>query len=120
MANAMQTNKIDAQCDKLATELSWQRFASKVVNFQLPRLHLTYSTCIWRLCWGDPIWVYRDFQHQETTALAGVALVKTSSVTKPTKFDISNSTNTSSRASVSDWSLWVRSICSSYLQDTRL
>jgi len=34
----LQTNKVDAQCDKLATELSWQRFASKVANLQLPFL----------------------------------------------------------------------------------
>ena len=48
--------KVDAQrqCDKLATELSRQRFAPKVANFQLPHLHLTYPTCIWRLCWGRP------------------------------------------------------------------
>jgi len=38
--------------DKLATELSWQRFVSKVANFQLPQLHLTYPTCIWRIRWG--------------------------------------------------------------------
>ena len=41
----MQTDNADAQCDKLATDLSWQRFASKVSNFQLPHLHLTYPTC---------------------------------------------------------------------------
>jgi len=35
---------MDAQFDKLATELSWQRFASKVANFQLPHMHLTYPT----------------------------------------------------------------------------
>jgi len=40
-ANVLQTNQVDAHCDKLATELSWQRFASKVANFQLPHLHLT-------------------------------------------------------------------------------
>jgi len=40
------------KCDKLATELSWQRFTSTVANFQLLQLHLTYQTCIWRLCWG--------------------------------------------------------------------
>jgi len=43
----LQTNYIYAQCDKLATELSWQRFASKVVN-------VSYPTCIWRLRWGSP------------------------------------------------------------------
>ena len=48
MTNVLQANKIDAQCGKLAMELSWQCFASKVANFQLPHLHLTYSTCIWR------------------------------------------------------------------------
>jgi len=35
MANMLQTNKVDAQCDKAATKLSWQRFTSKVANFQL-------------------------------------------------------------------------------------
>jgi len=32
MANVLQTNKVDAQCDKLVTELSWQCFGSKVAN----------------------------------------------------------------------------------------
>jgi len=41
-ANVLQTNKVDAQCDKLATELSSQRFASKVANLQLPHVR----TCI--------------------------------------------------------------------------
>jgi len=58
----------DTQCDKLVTELSWQRFASKVADFQLPHPHLSYITCIWRLRWGDPVlfefcW---DFWHQKT------------------------------------------------------
>jgi len=53
-ANVLQTNKVDAQCDKLATELSWQRFVSKVASFHLPHLHLTYPACIWRLCRGWP------------------------------------------------------------------
>jgi len=50
----------DDQCDKHATELSWQRlpcdgrrfqvtdiasYSSKIANFNLP-------TCIWRLRWG--------------------------------------------------------------------
>jgi len=48
----LQTSKVDAQCDKLVTELSWQCFASKVANFQLPHLHSTYRICIWRLHWG--------------------------------------------------------------------
>jgi len=54
MANVLQTNKVDAQCDKLVTELSWQCFASKVANFQLLHLRLTYPTCIWCLHWGWP------------------------------------------------------------------
>ena len=41
-------------CDKLAIKLSWQRFTPKVVNFQLPYLHLTCLTCIRRLRWGWP------------------------------------------------------------------
>jgi len=36
-ANMLQTNKVDAQCDILATELIWQRFASRVAKFQLPK-----------------------------------------------------------------------------------
>ena len=54
MANVLQTNKVDAECDKLATNLSWQCVASKVTNVHLPHLHLTYSICIWRLHWGWP------------------------------------------------------------------
>ena len=38
-ANVLQT-KVDARCDKLATELSWQRFVSKVANFRLLHMHL--------------------------------------------------------------------------------
>ena len=52
--NVLQTSNVDAQCDKLATELRWQRFASKFANLQLPHLHLTYPICIWRLRWGWP------------------------------------------------------------------
>jgi len=55
MPNVLQTNKVDAQCDKLATELSLQAFASKVVNFQLTNLHLAHLTCIWHLHYGDPV-----------------------------------------------------------------
>jgi len=54
-ANVLQTNDIDAQCSKLATKLSRQRFASKVTNCQQPHLHLTYPTCTWRLRWGHPV-----------------------------------------------------------------
>jgi len=49
MANVLQRHEMDAQCDKLATKLSWQCCTSKVANFQLLHLHLTYPTCIWRL-----------------------------------------------------------------------
>jgi len=66
-ANVLQTNNVDAQCDKLATELSWQRFASKVAIFQLPQVHLIYPTCIWRLRWGwTPFEFCWDFGHQKT------------------------------------------------------
>jgi len=64
-ANVLQTNKVDAQCDKLATELSWQRFVLKVANFQLPHLHLTYTTRIWRLHCRWPIWVLLRFSASE-------------------------------------------------------
>jgi len=57
---------VDAQCDKHATELSWQRFASKVTNFQPPHLHLTYPTCIWRLRYGvTQFWVLPRFSASE-------------------------------------------------------
>jgi len=56
-ANVLQTNNIDAHCDELATELSWQ-----LTNFQLPHLHLTNPTCIWRLGWGWPgLWFAEIF-----------------------------------------------------------
>jgi len=42
--NVQQKNKVDAQYDKLATELSWQRFASKVTNVELPHLHFPSRT----------------------------------------------------------------------------
>ena len=58
-------NKMDAQCDKLATELSWQCFVSKVANLQLPHVHLTYPTCTWRLRWDDPVWILLRFSVSE-------------------------------------------------------
>jgi len=64
-ANVLQTNKVDAQCDKPAIELSWQRFSSKVSNFQQPHLHLTYPTCICGLRSGDPVWVLTRFSASE-------------------------------------------------------
>jgi len=65
--NVLQTKEVDAQFDKLAPELSWQRFASKVGNLQLPHLHLTYPTCISRLYWGcRPFEFCQDFRRQKT------------------------------------------------------
>jgi len=58
------------KCDKLATELSWQRFAPKVDNFQLRHLHLTHDTCIWCLHWGDPVWVLPRFLAPENSPWA--------------------------------------------------
>ena len=61
-------NKVDAQCDKHATELSWQRFASKVANVQLPHLHLTYTSPAFGvrpIAWGDPVWVLPRFSSAE-------------------------------------------------------
>jgi len=56
----LQTNNVDAQCEKLATELRWQRFALKVASFQLLHLHLTYPTCIWHLLgWQMDGWTER-------------------------------------------------------------
>ena len=66
-ANVLQTNKADAQCDKLATELSWQYFASNVANlhltapaFNLPHLHLAppLRVTLFEFC--------RDFRRQKT------------------------------------------------------
>jgi len=65
-ANVLQTSKVDAQCDKLATEVSWQCLASTVASLQLLHLHLTYLTCIWRLRLGNLFEFCRDFQRQET------------------------------------------------------
>jgi len=68
----LQTSNVNAGCDKLATELSWQCFVSKVANFQLPAIiegyiayfsmrmrepglvllpvwNLTSSSCTWTL-----------------------------------------------------------------------
>ena len=52
-------NKVDAQCDKLATELSWQSLASKVANLQL-HLHLANPLGM------TPFELCRDFWHQKT------------------------------------------------------
>ena len=65
--NVLQTSNVDAQCDKLATELRWQRFASKVANFQLPHLHLAYTPHADDASvgvWVTPFEFSRDFRHQ--------------------------------------------------------
>ena len=46
--------------DKLATDLSWQRFASKVANLQLPHLHLAPPLGV------TPFELCRYFRHQKT------------------------------------------------------
>jgi len=65
MANVLQTNKVDAQCDKLATELSWQHFASNVANFQLlqPHLHLVPPLGV------SPFEFCRDFLYRKLKSL---------------------------------------------------
>jgi len=58
ISNVLQT-KVDAQCDKLATELLTT--LATVDFFELQRVIcrksqiLTYSAWIWRLRWGNPI-----------------------------------------------------------------
>ena len=52
------TSKVDTPCEKLATELSQQCFASKVTNLQLPHLDLSYATCICCLHW---VWLFLSF-----------------------------------------------------------
>jgi len=65
-ANVLQRNKVDAQCDKLATKLRWQRFASKVANLQLWHRHITYSTRISSASIrDDPIWILPRFSAPE-------------------------------------------------------
>jgi len=65
--NVLQT-KVDAQCDKIATELNWQRLQrltfSSYSNGKSPIL--TYPTYIWRLRWGDTVWGCRDLRRQKT------------------------------------------------------
>jgi len=62
-ANVLQTNKVDTQCDKLVTKLSWQCFVSKVANLQLLYLHFNLP----HLHLAPPLgWFQtRDFQHQK-------------------------------------------------------
>jgi len=68
--NVLQTHKVDAQCDKLATELSWQHFASEVANFQLPHLHVSYTHPHLAHPLGvTPFEFSRDFRQQKTRFL---------------------------------------------------
>ena len=53
MANVLQT-KVDAHCDKLATDRSWQRlWRSKFANFNVPHLHLAppLGVALFQFCW---------------------------------------------------------------------
>ena len=52
--------QVEAQCDELAIELSWQRFVLKVANFQLPHMQL-----VPRLG-ATPFEFWRDFWHPKT------------------------------------------------------
>jgi len=60
----LQTNKVDAQCDKLVTELSWQHFMSKDTSFQLP-------TCIWGVLQVTLFEFCRYFRHPITIESLG-------------------------------------------------
>jgi len=63
MVNVLQT-KVDAQCDKLATELSSQCLRRstflKVANFNLPHLHLAPPLLV------TPFEFCRGLRHQKT------------------------------------------------------
>jgi len=59
-ANVLQTNEVDAQCNKLVIELSWQCFALKVANLQLAHLHLAPPLGF------TPFEFRQDFRHQKT------------------------------------------------------
>jgi len=65
-ANVLRANKVDAECDKLATELRWQRLAPKVANCQLPHSVNLYPTCIGASIGVTPVEFCRDFRHQKT------------------------------------------------------
>ena len=51
-ANMLQTSNVNAGCDKLATELSWQCFVS-VANFQLPAINKGYIA-YFSMCMREP------------------------------------------------------------------
>ena len=59
-AKVLQTSSVQGKCDQLATELNWQRFASKV------EYALAYSTCIERPVNGGRFEFCRDFRRQKT------------------------------------------------------
>ena len=54
------------QCDKLVTKLSWQHFASRVANFQLPHLNLTHPPASAPPLGVTPFEFCQDFWHQKT------------------------------------------------------
>jgi len=66
MANVLQINQVDTQCDKLVTKLSRQCFALKVANFQLPHLNLTHPPASAPLLGVTPFEFCQDFWHQKT------------------------------------------------------
>ena len=70
-ANVLQTSKMDAQCYKLTTELSWQCFASEIANFQQRHLKLTYHLHLVPPLEVTPFEFCRYFWHQKTRVPGG-------------------------------------------------
>ena len=64
-ANVLQTNMVDAQCDKLAAELSLTTLRVESRNFQPPHPHLTYPPAFGTAVWGEPVWVLPIFSATE-------------------------------------------------------
>jgi len=54
----------------LARRLSCTLGRKRVICLKSPTL--TYPTCIWRLCWGDPVRVLPRFWHQKARVLPWV------------------------------------------------
>jgi len=60
---------VDAQCDKLATQLSWQHLRWLMCHSYKAEKSpiLTYLTCIWHPHWGWPhLKIHQDLWFQET------------------------------------------------------
>ena len=49
-----------------------RQFAAAVLYLRMQLCHLTSPTCIWRLRWGDPVWVLPRFSASEES-LAGLS-----------------------------------------------